>query len=71
MERRRLEARGLVFDLLAAGDPAGEPVLLLHGFPQTAACWTELAEALAGAGYRPLAPPTSGGTRGGPAAGRA
>jgi len=60
MERRRLEARGLVFDLLAAGDPAGEPVLLLHGFPQTAACWTRLAEVLAGAGYRVLAPDQRG-----------
>jgi pimeloyl-ACP methyl ester carboxylesterase len=60
MERRRLQARGLVFDVLAAGDPAGEPVLLLHGFPQTAACWTELAEVLAGAGYRLLAPDQRG-----------
>jgi pimeloyl-ACP methyl ester carboxylesterase len=61
MERRSLHARGLVFDLLAAGDPAGEPVLLLlHGFPQTAACWTELAEALADAGYRVLAPDQRG-----------
>ena len=60
MERRRLHARGLVFDVLATGDPAGEPVLLLHGFPQTAACWTELAEVLAGAGYRVLAPDQRG-----------
>ena len=60
MERRRLHARGLVFDVLAAGDPAGEPVLLLHGFPQTAACWTRLAEALAGGGYRVLAPDQRG-----------
>jgi pimeloyl-ACP methyl ester carboxylesterase len=60
MERRRLQARGLVFDVLAAGDPAGEPVLLLHGFPQTAACWTQLAEALADAGYRALAPDQRG-----------
>jgi pimeloyl-ACP methyl ester carboxylesterase len=60
MERRRLQARGLVSDVLAAGDPAGEPVLLLHGFPQTAACWTELAEVLAGAGYRVLAPDQRG-----------
>ena len=60
MERRRLHARRLVFDVLAAGDPAGEPVLLLHGFPQTAACWTELAEVLAGAGYRALAPDQRG-----------
>src|SRR5829696_1022979 len=60
MERRRLQARGLVFDVLAAGDPAAEPVLLLHGFPQTAACWTRLAEALANAGYRVLAPDQRG-----------
>ena len=60
MERRRLHARGLVFDVLAAGDVAGEPVLLLHGFPQTAACWTELAEVLAGGGYRVLAPDQRG-----------
>jgi pimeloyl-ACP methyl ester carboxylesterase len=60
MERRCLQARGLVFDVLAAGDPAGKPVLLLHGFPQTAACWTQLAEALAGAGYRILAPDQRG-----------
>jgi pimeloyl-ACP methyl ester carboxylesterase len=60
MERRRLQARGLEFDVLAAGDPAGEPVLLLHGFPQTAACWTQLAGALADAGYRMLAPDQRG-----------
>jgi pimeloyl-ACP methyl ester carboxylesterase len=60
VERRRLRARGLEFDVLAAGDPAGEPVLLLHGFPQTAACWTRPAEVLAGAGYRALAPDQRG-----------
>jgi len=50
MERRRLQARGLVFDVLAAGDPAGEPVLLLHGFPQTAVCGNRLAGAARTAG---------------------
>jgi pimeloyl-ACP methyl ester carboxylesterase len=60
MERRRLPAHGLVFDVHTAGDPAGEPVLLLHGFPQTAACWTQLAEALADAGHRVLAPDQRG-----------
>ena len=49
-----------MFDALAASDPAGEPVLLLHGLPQTAACWTGLAEVLAGAGYRALAPDQRG-----------
>jgi len=59
MERRSLQARGLVVDVLAAGDPAGE-LVLLHGFPETAACWTEPAEALADAGYRVLAPDQRG-----------
>lgn len=29
----------LVFDVHESGDPDGEPVLLLHGFPQTHHCW--------------------------------
>jgi len=60
MERLRLRARGLVFDVLAAGPPTGEPVVLLHGFPQTAACWIRVAETLAAAGYRVLAPDQRG-----------
>lgn len=32
---------------LAAGDPTGEPVLLLHGFSAPAAIWLRLAPALA------------------------
>jgi pimeloyl-ACP methyl ester carboxylesterase len=39
-EPLQVRARGLVFDALAAGPATGEPVVLLHGFPQTAACWT-------------------------------
>ena len=57
---RQLRVRGLVFDALTAGPPDGELVVLLHGFPQTAACWTEVAEALAAAGYRVLAPDQRG-----------
>jgi pimeloyl-ACP methyl ester carboxylesterase len=34
------------------GDPAGEPVLLLHGFPQTGAAWDAVTPALVEAGYR-------------------
>jgi len=60
MQRLRLRARGLVFDTLAAGPPTGEPVVLLHGFPQTAACWIRVAETLAAAGYRVLAPDQRG-----------
>jgi pimeloyl-ACP methyl ester carboxylesterase len=60
IHRRQLRARGLEFGALAAGPPDGELVVLLHGFPQTAACWTEVAEALAAAGYGVLAPAQRG-----------
>src|SRR5256886_2657151 len=35
---------------------AGEPVLLLHGFPTTRRLWSQVARRLAEAGYRILAP---------------
>jgi pimeloyl-ACP methyl ester carboxylesterase len=60
MERLRLRARGLVFGVLAAGPLRGDPVVLLHGFPQTAACWIRVAETLAAVGYRVLAPDQRG-----------
>jgi pimeloyl-ACP methyl ester carboxylesterase len=60
IEPLQLQARGLVFDGLAAGPPAGELVVLLHGFPQTCACWIQVLEALAGAGYRAVAPDQRG-----------
>jgi hypothetical protein len=56
----QLSARGLVFDVLAAGPPTGEPVVLLHGFPQTSACWRPLLATLAAAGYRAVAPDQRG-----------
>ena len=34
--------------------------MLLHGFPQTSACWTPLLETLAAAGYRAVAPDQRG-----------
>jgi pimeloyl-ACP methyl ester carboxylesterase len=55
-----IPARGLVFDALTAGPPTGELVVLLHGFPQTSACWTPLLETLAAAGYRAVAPDQRG-----------
>jgi pimeloyl-ACP methyl ester carboxylesterase len=60
IEPLQLRARGLVFDALAAGPATGAPVLLLHGFPQTSACWTPLLEALGAAGYRAVAPDQRG-----------
>lgn len=46
---------GMVFDALAAGPADGDPVLLLHGFPQTARCWRHQLGALGGAGRRAVA----------------
>jgi pimeloyl-ACP methyl ester carboxylesterase len=60
MEPLQIPARGLVFDALAAGPPTGELVVLLHGFPQTSACWTPLLATLAVAGYRAVAPDQRG-----------
>ena len=54
-----LELRDLTFRARVADAP-GEPVLLLHGFPETSAMWTGLMEVLAGAGYRCLAPDQRG-----------
>jgi pimeloyl-ACP methyl ester carboxylesterase len=43
-----------------AGDPAGPPVLLLHGFPEFWYSWRFQILALAGAGYRVIAPDQRG-----------
>lgn len=51
---------GLTFDVWDRGPDDGEVVVLLHGFPQTKAAWSEVAPALADAGYRVLAPDQRG-----------
>lgn len=43
---------------VAAG--AGEPVLLLHGFPQNRALWAKIAPALVAQGYRVICPDLRG-----------
>jgi pimeloyl-ACP methyl ester carboxylesterase len=57
---RTVTRDGLVFDVTAAGPPGGEPVVLLHGFPQPARCWDAVTPALAGAGLRTVAPDQRG-----------
>jgi pimeloyl-ACP methyl ester carboxylesterase len=49
-----VRANGLEFGYLAAGE--GPLALCLHGFPDTAWSWRHLLPALAGAGYRAVAP---------------
>jgi pimeloyl-ACP methyl ester carboxylesterase len=48
------------FDAVADGPPDGEPVLLLHGFPEGAYCWRHVTPALADAGFRTVAPDQRG-----------
>jgi pimeloyl-ACP methyl ester carboxylesterase len=51
---------GLTFDVLDAGPSDGEPVVLLHGFPQDATSWSRVAPALHRSGLRTLAPDQRG-----------
>jgi pimeloyl-ACP methyl ester carboxylesterase len=45
----------LTFDLRESGPADGEPVILLHGFPETSQSWTSVAARLADAGLRVVA----------------
>jgi pimeloyl-ACP methyl ester carboxylesterase len=45
----------LVFDVRDSGPPDGEPVVLLHGFPQNATSFDRMSPALHSAGLRTLA----------------
>lgn len=53
---------GLTFDVREAGPADGTPVLLLHGFPQSARSWTQVVAHLleASAGLRLVAPDQRG-----------
>jgi pimeloyl-ACP methyl ester carboxylesterase len=53
---REIEARGLTFVARETGSEGGEPVLLLHGFPETSYMWRGLMASLSDAGYHCLAP---------------
>ncbi|MFN2608864.1 MAG: alpha/beta fold hydrolase [Acidimicrobiales bacterium] len=59
-ERVEIPVGDFVFDALAAGPPDGELILLLHGFPQSSYEWRAPMGALAGAGYRAVAPDQRG-----------
>ena len=56
---REIAANGFTFRCREAGT-AGEPVILLHGFPETSHMWLPLLDALDEAGYRALAPDQRG-----------
>src|SRR5215217_2443374 len=55
-ELLRTDVGDLTFDVRVDGPEDGRPVLLLHGFPQTSACWAAVTPLLTGAGLRCYAP---------------
>jgi pimeloyl-ACP methyl ester carboxylesterase len=59
---RQIEANGMVFRGRFAGgeDVSREPVVLLHGFPETSIMWANLMELLVDEGYRCFAPDQRG-----------
>jgi pimeloyl-ACP methyl ester carboxylesterase len=61
----------MVFDVTDGGPPDGEPVLLLHGFPQDRTAFDRLAPVLHGAQLRTLAPDQRGYSPGARPRGRA
>jgi pimeloyl-ACP methyl ester carboxylesterase len=50
----------LTFDVRTLGPDDGEPVMLLHGFPETSLSWSEVAPILADAGFGVTAPDQRG-----------
>jgi pimeloyl-ACP methyl ester carboxylesterase len=59
VQLRDIPANGLEFRCRVAA-ATGEPVILLHGFPETSHMWIGLMERLAAEGYRCLAPDQRG-----------
>lgn len=64
MEQIEIRVGDLVFDAYADGPVDGELLLLLHGFPESAAEWWHVLPQLADAGYRAVAPNQRGYARG-------
>ena len=60
MDTQTIDVGELSFTVDMAGPADGEPVLLLHGFPETRRMWAPLVDALGAAGYRAIAPDQRG-----------
>jgi pimeloyl-ACP methyl ester carboxylesterase len=56
----QIQASGFTFQCRIAGEVGGDPVILLHGCPETSAMWEGLLPQLAAAGYNCLAPDQRG-----------
>jgi pimeloyl-ACP methyl ester carboxylesterase len=61
VEIKELKANGMTFRCRVCGlENQGEPVILLHGFPETSHLWEGVMQLLATRGYRCLAPDQRG-----------
>jgi pimeloyl-ACP methyl ester carboxylesterase len=61
MERTmRIDVNGVTLDVEETGDPNGDAVLLVHGWPDTHKLWRHQVAALTEAGYRTIAPDLRG-----------
>jgi pimeloyl-ACP methyl ester carboxylesterase len=58
--RRTAHVNGLDLDVTESGDAAAPPVILAHGFPESAYSWRHQLEPLAAAGYHAIAPDQRG-----------
>lgn len=52
----QIEANGLSFAVDIRGDKTGTPVILLHGFPESAVMWDKFMDELTAKGYYAIAP---------------
>ncbi|KAA1395244.1 alpha/beta fold hydrolase [Aeromicrobium ginsengisoli] len=59
-ETTPVQVGDLTFDVRMTGPADGEPVILLHGFPESSLSWSGVAPLLAGAGLRVIAPDQRG-----------
>lgn len=59
-EHAFIETNGIRLHVVEAGPKSGVPAILLHGFPETWRCWIRQMPALAGAGFRVMAPDQRG-----------
>lgn len=60
IEHTTLHTNGVSLHMVTAGPKRGQPVLLLHGFPEFWYAWRHQIEPLARAGYRVLVPDQRG-----------
>ena len=60
MPPQRIETDGITLSVSVEGPEDGRPVLLLHGFPDSANIWRHQVAALTAAGFRTIAPDQRG-----------